>query len=461
MVTDASIRNDWPLIGTVSVVSLGLLLIGKGDILPLALFSAMVLGLYLLSGRTYTLPVVFLFSGFFILQNPPGLNLGEILFYAMAGVLLLFVVIPDVMKANLKIENAIDVQFFLLFVMIAYGIGMAFLQRNSMYTMLVDGSIYVAILGYFPFRNYMRDEKRRMIFLWVAFAVIILVCLRNFINYREIVIQATMAWQLELARSAVNEIVILFGCVIVLVLFSYSDSLRKRVAYGGLLGFLLMALILTQSRGFWITFLISTFIFLYFADTKQRVFAISLISTILAVLVAVVVILFYDQMEFIIYGFNTRILSLFKAGQDVSLMERVVEGKNVFQSITENPVAGYGLGKEYIRHNMLFGNVYKNTFYIHNGYLSVWFKFGIFGLILNPLMYATITWYALKCFRQHPIALYRQIALGIACTLPAGLILNMTSPLFTMFDGLFCLTIAGAFVSSIYMDIKDEKPTVT
>ena len=452
--------TDWTLVGLVSAVVFGILLISKGDLMLIGIPALAVLGLFIVIKYVHTLPLIFVVASFLILRNPPGLNIGEVIFYFSALLLIVFVLVPDILKAELKYENKMDVLFFLLYAMVLYGVFLALLNRNSIPTMLVDGSIYAAILGYFPLRKYLSDKSKRDLFLWAVLIVIILVVIRNFVNYRQIIIQATMAWELELARSAVNEIVILLGCVIALVLFSYANNLMKRLFWGGLLTFFLLGLILTQSRGFWITFVLATFVFLYFADTKERVFAISIMSVFFVMVTAVVLIFFYDLLEIIIYGFQTRIMSLFEAGKDVSLGEGVVESRTILQHIWNNPIAGHGLGAEYIRHNMLFGNVYKVSHYIHNGYLFLWFKYGIMGLILMPILYLTMARYAYLCFKYHPIDIYRQVSLGIMSILLPALILNATSPLFTMFDGLFFITICGAFIGSIYEDIKYQVPPI-
>jgi O-antigen ligase len=447
---------DWTIVGVVSAIVLTFLLLSKGSILMIAAPIVVAIGLFLTINYRESLPLVFLVATYFILRNTSGLNIGEIIFYSSMLMLLVFVLIPDILKLDLKYENKIDTLFFLLYGMVLYGVFIGLLQRNSVSVLLIDGSIYAAILGYFPFRKYLSNPKNRDWFLGAVLLIIILVCIRNFVNYRQIIIQATMAWELELARSAVNEIVILMGCVVALVLFSYAKTLTMRISWGVMLTFLMLGLILTQSRGFWVTFALSTAVFLYFADTKERVFAISLISAIFIGVALVVLIFFYDLLEIIIYGFQTRILSLLEAGQDVSLMERVVESRTVMKEVVENPIAGHGLGAQYIRHNMLFGNVYKPAHYIHNGYIFLWYKFGIFGLILMPVLYLTLARYAYLCFKHHSVDLYRQVSLGIMCIILPAMILNMTSPLYSMFDGLFFITLSGAFIASIYEDIKHK-----
>lgn len=43
---------------------------------------------------------------------------------------------------------------------------------------------------------------------------------------------------------------------------------------------------------------------------------------------------------------------------------------------------GYGLGVEFTK-KILFYDYFIPTSYVHLGYLATWYKFGIFGLLLN------------------------------------------------------------------------------
>lgn len=429
-------------------------LLSHGDILIVALPALIGVSLYLVFALKNYIPILFLIGSFFILRNSPGFGIDEVIFYASLGLMLTFVLVPDAIRFDLKLTNKLDYAFLMLFVLVLYGVFLGIYLRNSFTVILIDGSIYASILAYYPFRKFISNEKNRNLFLFTVLFLIILICLRNFINYQQIIIQATMAWELELARAAVNEVLILFGCVITLVLFSYAKELKMRAVWGGLLILFLLGLILTQSRGFWITFVMSTFVFLFYADTKQRIFAISIISFVLTGVILVVLVFFYDLLELIIYGFQTRILSLLEANQDVSLLERVAESQTVLKLISENPIAGNGLGSQYIRHNILFGNVYKTTHYIHNGYISLWFKYGVLGLIVMPYLYITTARYAFICFKNHINPLSKQLSLGVLCIIPPLMILNMTSPVYMMFDGLLFITIAGAYISTLYSDIK-------
>jgi O-antigen ligase len=431
------------------------LLLSQGNLLILAGPAIIALGIYLIITQRNYIPLLFIVGSFFILRNRPGFSIDEVIFYSILSLLLIFVLFPDAIRLQLKLTNKVDYAFLILFGLVLYGLILGFYLRNGITVMLIDGSIYAAIFAYFPFRKYLSSSNNRNLFLITVLILIVFICVRNFLNYQQIILQATMAWELELARAAVNEVLILFGSVVTLVLFSYAKEYKTRLIWGSLLVLFLLGLILTQSRGFWITFVLSTFVFLYFADSKPRFFAVSIISTVLIGVILVVVVFFYDLLELVIYGFQTRILSLLEANQDVSLLERVAESQTVLKLIAENPIAGHGLGSQYIRHNILFGNVFKATHYIHNGYVSLWFKYGLLGLIVMPYLYIITAKYAYVCFKNHVSPLGRQLSLGILCIIPPLMILNMTSPVYVMFDGLLFITISGAYVSTLHEDLQN------
>ncbi|MCH8496372.1 MAG: O-antigen ligase family protein [Balneolales bacterium] len=454
MDTRALTLTDFIPVAAVCAFSFVVLIASGGNVLVLLAICALLTGVLVVVYGHHHLPVVYFGATYFILNNPPGIDTGEIVYYAVFTAFLLFSFLPMLATAQFRFENAVDNMVFTFYLVIGFGIVISILFRDPTTSLIGSGAAFSTIVLYFPLRKYLSNEGNRRIFLMTAFLVIFAVVIRNFVNYRQIVIQATMAWELELARTAVNEIVILFGAVLFLVLFSYSKGFKQRILYGILFIAPFLGLLLTQSRGYWLTFIFAVIIIIFLAGKRERVFAISIIAIIGVTGATIAVLFFAEEVQFVLAGLTERFSTLGATSQDLSLMERVAESQTVWEAIKSRPITGYGMGGQYLRYNMILENTYALSNYAHNGYVAIWFKFGIGGLLVVLTLYFTILLKAYQCFKKHPSALYRQISLAIFTVIAVIFILNNTSPIFIMFDGIFFTIVTAAFIGSIYNDIQ-------
>lgn len=429
-----------------------LLQIGKGNPLPLIIATTSLVLLSLLIAFREHIPLLFLIGAFFILRNPPGINPGEVIFYSVAFVTIIGVLIPDIFSFRLVLSNLIDKAFFALHLLVIYALFLGFASGNKIDFIMADALVYASLIAYFPLRRYLNNSKHIKYFEYASLGVLIAIGIRNLINYREFVLRAVMSWEVELARTAVNELLIVFGCVLALIFACNARSIKKFLFFGLILAFLLINLILTQSRGFWVMYVLTIGLYFLLSGNKEKITLVLIHLSGVIIGVSILLIFFQEQIELILFGLSVRFSTLGHVGEDLSLLQRVIETETVFYKILTNPITGFGFGAEYARQNILEGNIYEAWVYIHNGYLAIWYKFGLMGILTYSAIYGGVIKYAYSVYRQSKNRVQRNVALSIFCTVVTSLIINITSPHFNMFDGVLFISVVGAYLAALYQN---------
>jgi len=143
---------------------------------------------------------------------------------------------------------------------------------------------------------------------------------------------------------------------------------------------LFAGLILTQSRAYWVAFFFGagiTFLFVPAKD-KGRMVTVGVLSAAGVFTLAYVVL--GEYLLLVLTGLLDRFLTLESAvSKDISLINRFIEAQAVWEHIRVNPILGYGMGVPYRFFNITYLYSESKTF-VHNGYVALWFKFGIWGL---------------------------------------------------------------------------------
>jgi O-antigen ligase len=133
---------------------------------------------------------------------------------------------------------------------------------------------------------------------------------------------------------------------------------------------------------------------------------------------------------------------------DPSLLERVLETQSVWDLVKYNPFAGYGFGYVYQRYGVIAG-YWTHTSYVHNGYLAMWFKMGLFGMLAAVTYLIMIARTGYNVFKNATTPFARITALIIMCQVVGMMLVNLTSPQFLGFDSMLLLAVMGAMVASL------------
>ena len=291
------------------------------------------------------------------------------------------------------------------------------------------------------------------IILWIAFFVAV----RNFINYQAILLSATQVWQVEKGRVATNDILLMIGSTFTLTLIVFTRKWRAALILLPLFALFFGGLILTQSRGYWITFALAAVILfaLVKAPQKKRMLAMAFMG---AVLLFTIGFLFLRETMFLVLsGLIERLGTLQSAAtKDVSLINRFLESGAVWERIKQNPILGYGLGGSFHFFNITTHHTTDGTF-AHNGYVYLWFKFGIFGLLTVLFFWLRSAWRGVQAFRSAvtPRLMHLGALAAAACLFALPLVANTSNP-FHQNDPPFIMALMMGLAGGVYRRVKND-----
>ncbi len=235
---------------------------------------------------------------------------------------------------------------------------------------------------YFPVKDALvKYDNASKALLAVFIMVGLFVVFRNTITLADKLARATMAWQVtQKGRVVTNEMLMMVPAFGAICRSFQVKGLTTRLSYYAVFLVLIFGLIMTQGRGYWLAFAFGSAILFFIVDGKSRVRLVTLALTGLAGTVLLLWTAFGDVATLLFAGLWNRILSIGTAASaDVSLINRFVEWEVLIKDILKNPIMGYGMARPFPFVNILFGTTEMRTF-THNGFLSLWYQFGIVGL---------------------------------------------------------------------------------
>jgi O-antigen ligase len=431
--------------------------------------------------------LAYLFLTPLILEPVEGITPLEALFLGYSILcILVFTVIPA-MRLSLPLETTLDKTFLFLLFLLPAGSILGVLNGAQLYSAIGELTYYAAAPLYFGFRWYLGNKehslrrKDLLHFAGILIFVLLFVMARNAFNYQQLLVQAYLEWQVEKARVAANEVLILLSSVLITVAVLHLKTFKGRILMLGLLGISVGSLILTQSRGYWLAYAFSFFIIFLLEDRSKKLRMLLYFGATFTLLLAIALTFFEDYVVLISIALAERFSSIFSSSTLFSsLQDRLAESQTVLGKILDNPIAGYGLGVEFIRF-YFFENYHLLTSYVHNGYLAVWYKFGISGLfvflgiafqilkkgfrLFRLSRYATNSDSAVNSVESTqtistliPLKIQTILSLSIVSLMSGMLLVNITSPQFLAFDSILLMTIMAAFLSSMEISLNDREP---
>ena len=324
---------------------------------------------------------------------------------------------------------------------------------------------------YFPIKEACaRYEKGIPAILLVLALVGIGVALRNAYFFSRILSDATMAWQVATGRVATNDHLMmvssLFGLALVI-------GARRGWHVILLLGYFLVAfagLILTQSRGYWLAFLLGAGAMFVFVDAAYRKRMLLLGVLGMVALLGIGFVFFSSYIELMLDGIIKRFSTLqTAASSDLSLVNRFRETAAVWDKIVQNPILGYGMGVTYTFYDIAHESTDIDAF-VHNGYVGLWYKFGLWGLCMVLFFWARSIWRGLQAFRLQGVSHWLRMAgLAASICLVAFTLSAITSNPFYLKDSIFIFSLlaslaAGAYhrgrVEQMHLDWVEQESTL-
>jgi O-antigen ligase len=197
---------------------------------------------------------------------------------------------------------------------------------------------------------------------------------------------------------------------------------------------------------------------------KQRLRLIGIGAASIAGIVGLGYLLLGDVFILVATGMLDRVLSIGSAATtDISLINRFRETAVVMGKVMENPILGYGMGVSFSFWDLTFLPPFHHvTTFLHNGYVALWYKFGIWGLGMVLYFWSSAIWHAVKGYRAQGDLLLRLTNLGVAGILISFVISAITSNPFYINDPMFMFGIAtgaAAGARELLNTAKRDSPT--
>lgn len=437
--------------------------------------------------KPYALILAYFLLTPLILEPVEGITPGEAFFLAYSVICILIFTVTPALRLALPQETSLDKLFLFLLFLLPVGSLLGVLNGANVYSAIGELTYYAAAPLYFGFRwilgTQTRLPRRNEILMLggVLIFLLLFVMARNAFNYQQLLVQAYLEWQVEKARVAANEVLLLLTATGLTVAVLHLKTFKGRLVMLGLLGIAVGSLILTQSRGYWLAYAFSFFVIFLMEDRSKKWRMILYFGATFSILLVIALSFFEAYVLLISTALSERFSSIFSSSTLFSsLQDRLAESKTVLGLILSNPIAGYGLGVEFIRF-YFFENYHLPTSYVHNGYLAVWYKFGLPGLILFLSIMFQILQKAFRLFRLSrkwvndssrvlettrpesrlltgdvkglsdllPQKIITILSLTIVSISAGMLLVNNTSPQFLAFDSMLLITLMAAFLSSM------------
>jgi hypothetical protein len=123
-------------------------------------------------------------------------------------------------------------------------------------------------------------------------------------------------------------------------------------------------------------------------------------------------------------------------------------------------VIGHGMGVEYGFFDIIFDFTRRKAF-VHNGYMALWFKFGLWGLGLMVFVWVRSAWRGAQVFRlAHADRLYKMAGLGVSISLAAFMLSSITANPFFLNDTTYLFGLLMGLAGGLYQRALVEQPTL-
>lgn len=354
-----------------------------------------------------------------------------------------------------------DTLLFAFLVLITCTIPLTIAFNGSLGGVVSEMLSFSMLALYYPIKESVAERENGLrVVLGAMMFVGAFVLIRNFFNYQEIIASATYAWQVTRGRAVTNEALLMVPAFFCLA--GYVSVHIRRLRWASAAAFVLFfaGIILTQSRGYWIALLFGAGILFLIIPWKGKV---RLLATALLAGVgafAIGVYMFGDFFILILTGIFDRFLSIATAiVNDASLQTRFNETAAVWEHIRVNPILGYGMGVSYTYYDFTAFESYTRAF-IHNGYASLWFKFGIWGLGIMLVFLGAIvrrSWSVYRSVRSSPAM--KATALAIIGSFAGFALSTITSNPFFVNDGMFIIAVLCGLSGGLFTRLKrSESP---
>ena len=320
---------------------------------------------------------------------------------------------------------------------------------------------FLMILFYFPIKDACVRYRNGPDLVFAALIWFgVFVAIRNALGFREALESATRLIEISGARAALNEVHILMGVLSMLVFIVMVYQWRTRILLLFPFFFFVAALLMTKARGFWVDALFGVLVLFFLLSARERGRLLIFAFGGFALFTLIVTVAFSDLGALLVAGVMDRFSTLGDAAvADLSLVNRFNETASVWEKIRVNPILGYGLGASHTYYDWVDLATLTRPF-VHNGFVALWFKFGLWGPFLVIAFWAGSVWEGIQAHHAKGAPLrYRAYALSAAILLIAILPSANTSAPFFIDDSLMSFVMICALCTGLRERFRPPGPS--
>ena len=399
---------------------------------------------------------VLVLSGVFFNLSSEGLSIFDVLFAGLfIGSNALWLINKVLLKREKIAHNLGDFLILSFFFLLIFNFVVAFLNNNDLMLWLREYFMFSIVLIYFPIRDILKDEKDIKSFLKV-FAVVVVFCgfYQIYLYYNRINTDLVYAYELKHGynfNQTLYTIASIYGFVFTFFQLKKRDELLSII----FTGIVVVSLIATFSRTFWVTLAAVIFILFLFFPSKKKVKIVVYLSVILGIFFISAYLLMKDNLMIFLEVIINRFTSSAEGKQDLSVVARLMEWTEVIKQIFNQPLYGKGLGGKFSFYSVIVTHS-LHTDIIHNGYLFILFRAGI---PLSLFYFGFIVFYTIRAYDNlifTKTGFLRPLAISNLTSILTMYVVNFTSSQFFYRDGIFITSFIVLMISLNSFLIKKQ-----
>ena len=434
-------------------LALTLILANTGTLLYVVGLPALIFGVLLFGVLFWhsTVNLVVAIVGFVVMaNNVEGFQVVEILYagylYALLG---LWFIRHRLIDRQPVITSRADGALTVFLAMLPVTLLMTFVFEGDFRVAASELISLSMLLIFYPVRHTVAHHKRGpQIILITVVTLGALVAIVNLIEYAGDLSNAWATVQIAGSRVVVNDCLLLTGALASLTLLVYARKVWVALFYLGTFALAFAGLIVTQTRGYWLAFILGFAALLYLMNAKQRARTLIGCAVASGIIFGIAYVMIGPFLFVVMGGIIERFSSLGTAlTQDLSLINRFRESWAVLGHIAWNPLIGYGPGVPYEFWDIVHQTTHIDTF-VHNGYIGLWYKYGLWGLGLVMYFWLSTVRRGIGAFRTAGAAIWTRLA-GISGALPmiAVLVATLTANPFYLKNYLFIIGVSAGMAA--------------
>jgi O-antigen ligase len=204
--------------------------------------------------------------------------------------------------------------------------------------------------------------------------------------------------------------------------------------------------LLTYNRNYWVACILIFLLIFMFGGNKSKSKIVFKILSPCFVLIAFFSIFAFSspsgKVGSYFFSLENRFTSIFASDElydSKSIDWRRMENVDAVESILNNPVLGVGLGNKY--RDIHDKNRVGLESYIHNGYLWVFTKMGLVGLVPFLGLFVSFLWRSIRSLPNVEGSYFKALFAGIVLSVLGTIIMNVVNPMFMQLRSIVVISI--------------------